>query len=42
METPHDVRSVPHTLRDLVALSALPAIWIGYQPPQVAESPGVR
>src|SRR5258707_8691794 len=24
-------------MRDLVALSALPAVWAGYQPPQVAE-----
>src|SRR5689334_3122258 len=25
------------TMRDLVALSALPAVWAGYRPPQVAE-----
>src|SRR5947199_3029531 len=25
-------------MRDLVALSALPAVWAGYQPRQVAES----
>src|SRR5262249_38125808 len=25
-------------MRDLVALSALPAVWVGYQPRQVAES----
>src|SRR5437588_9563047 len=24
-------------MRDLVALSALPAVWAGYQPPRVAE-----
>src|SRR5881392_4108084 len=24
-------------MRDLVALSALPAVWAGYRPPQVAE-----
>ena len=24
-------------MRDLVALSALPAVWVGYQPRQVAE-----
>src|SRR6516164_5418143 len=29
----------PHrrTMRDLVALTALPAVWAGYRPPQVAE-----
>src|SRR5437588_9340054 len=25
------------TMRDLVALSALPAVWAGYRPPQVVE-----
>jgi len=29
---------VRRTIRGLVALSALPAIWVGYQPHQVAES----
>src|SRR5258708_4712642 len=39
METPSDeTRTVRRTIRDLVALSALPAIWVGYQPHQVAES----
>jgi PAS domain S-box-containing protein len=39
METPSDeTRKVRRTMRDLVAISALPAIWVGYQPRQVAES----
>jgi len=39
METASDqTREVRRTIRDLVALSALPAIWVGYQPHQVAES----
>src|SRR3954468_19101183 len=39
MDTPPgDTRSIHRTMRDLVALSALPAIWVGYQPPQVADS----
>jgi two-component system sensor histidine kinase/response regulator len=32
-----ETRSFHHTMRDLVALSALPAVWAGYQPRQVAE-----
>src|SRR5258707_15688420 len=39
METSSDeTREVRRTIRDLVALSALPAIWVRYQPHQVAES----
>ncbi|AGA26533.1 hybrid sensor histidine kinase/response regulator [Singulisphaera acidiphila] len=39
MENPiEDVRSIRHTLRDLAALAALPASWIGGSPLQVAES----
>src|SRR5258708_19582031 len=39
METLSDeTRKVRRTIRDLVAFSALPAIWVGYQPRQVAES----
>src|SRR4051794_20977364 len=30
-------RTLRRTMRDLVALSALPAVWAGYQPRQVAE-----
>src|SRR3954453_22969960 len=38
METVSDEsRSLRRTMRDLVALSALPAVWAGYQPRQVAE-----
>ncbi len=32
-----DSRTLRRTVRDLVALSALPAVWAGYQPRQVAE-----
>jgi hypothetical protein len=32
-----ETRSLRRTMRDLVALSALPAVWAGYQPRQVAE-----
>src|SRR5258707_10805490 len=32
-----DTRTLRRTMRDLVALSALPAVWAGYQPRQVAE-----
>src|SRR3954454_2854784 len=32
-----ETRSLRRTMRDLVALSALPAVWTGYQPRQVAE-----
>src|SRR5258707_9068116 len=32
-----DTRTLHRTMRDLVALSALPAVWAGYQPRQVAE-----
>jgi len=39
METSFDeTRKNRRTIRDLVAISALPAIWVGYQPRQVAES----
>ena len=38
METVSDeTRALHRTMRDLVALSALPAVWAGYQPRQVAE-----
>ena len=30
-------QTLRRTMRDLVALSALPAVWAGYQPRQVAE-----
>src|SRR5438270_402220 len=30
-------RTLRRTMRDLVALSALPAVWVRYQPPQVAQ-----
>jgi len=32
-----ETRTLRRTMRDLVALSALPAVWAGYQPRQVAE-----
>ena len=32
-----ETRTLRRTMRDLVALSALPAVWAGCQPPQVAE-----
>src|SRR5258708_730229 len=32
-----ETRTLHRTMRDLVALSALPAVWAGYQPRQVAE-----
>src|SRR5438552_18436182 len=34
---PGETRTLRRTMRDLVALSALPAVWSGYQPRQVAE-----
>src|SRR5262245_51657071 len=34
---PDETRTLRRTMRDLVALSALPAVWAGYRPPQVAE-----
>jgi two-component system, sensor histidine kinase and response regulator len=38
METVSDeARTLHRTMRDVVALSALPAVWAGYQPRQVAE-----
>src|SRR5437899_251313 len=33
----HETRTLRRTMRDLVALSALPAVWARYQSPQVAE-----
>src|SRR5437899_1867335 len=32
-----ETRTLRRAMRDLVALSALPAVWAGYQPRQVAE-----
>ena len=32
-----ETQTLRRTMRDLVALSALPAVWAGYQPRQVAE-----
>jgi two-component system sensor histidine kinase/response regulator len=32
-----EIRTLRRTMRDLVALSALPAVWAGYRPHQVAE-----
>src|SRR5438874_3626935 len=32
-----ETRTLRRTMRELVALSALPAIWAGYRPVQVAE-----
>src|SRR5207253_1540207 len=32
-----ETRTLHRTMRDLVAFSALPAVWAGYQPRQVAE-----
>src|SRR3984893_15730328 len=32
-----EARTLRRTMLDLVALSALPAVWVGYQPRQVAE-----
>ena len=32
-----ETRTLRRTMRDLVALSALPAVWAHYQPPQVAQ-----
>jgi len=37
MESVSQTRTLRRTMRDLVALSALPAVWARYQPPQVAE-----
>src|SRR3954464_6136429 len=34
---PGETRTLRRTMRDLVALSALPAVWAGYQPRQIAE-----
>src|SRR5258705_9908565 len=34
---PGETRTLRRTMRDLVALSALPAVWAGFQPRQVAE-----
>jgi PAS domain S-box-containing protein len=34
---PGDERAFRRTMRDLVALSALPAVWAGYRPDQVTE-----
>src|ERR1700751_2013037 len=34
---PGETRTLRRTMRDLVALSALPAVWAGYQPRQVTE-----
>ena len=31
-------RRIRHTLRDLIAISALPVLWVGYDPRQLAES----
>jgi two-component system, sensor histidine kinase and response regulator len=31
-----EIRNLRRTMRDVVALSALPAVWAGYRPPQVA------
>ena len=33
-----EVQQLRRCLRDLVALSALPAVWVGYDPRQIAES----
>jgi hypothetical protein len=33
-----EIRSLRRTMRDLIALSALPAVWDGYQRRRVAES----
>src|ERR1041384_358198 len=39
METLSDeIRTLRRRVRDLVAISALPAVWIGYDPPHIAES----
>jgi PAS domain S-box-containing protein len=32
-----ETRTLRRAMRDLVALTALPAVWAGYRPPQVAE-----
>src|SRR5262249_20507246 len=32
-----EARTLRRTMRDLVAISALPAVWAGYQPRQIAE-----
>ena len=34
---PGETRTLRRTMRDLVALTALPAVWAGYPPLQVAE-----
>jgi two-component system, sensor histidine kinase and response regulator len=36
-KAPDEIRTLRRTMRDLVALSALPAVWAGYRPLQVAE-----
>src|ERR1044072_5455459 len=39
METlPEEIKTLRRRVRDLVAISALPAVWIGYDPPHIAES----
>ena len=35
--TSAEIRTLRRTVRDVVALSALPAVWAGYRPLQVAE-----
>ncbi len=39
METlTEEIKTLRRRVRDLVAISALPAVWIGYDPPHIAES----
>src|ERR1041384_7010943 len=39
METlPEEIKTLRRCVRDLVAISALSAVWIGYDPPHIAES----
>jgi PAS domain S-box-containing protein len=33
-----ETKTLRRRVRDLVALSALPAVWVGYDPPRIAES----
>ena len=33
-----EVQQLRRGIRDLVALSALPAVWVGYDPRRIAES----
>src|SRR5687768_8641588 len=37
-DNPDEIRNLRRTMRDLVALSVLPAVWTGYGPDGIAQS----